>query len=236
MALFESLRVRHGRGILLEAHLARLRANCEARGFPLDEAALQAVAPQLASCEGADVFSRIYVTGGDGAASEPARECRVLLLVESRTPETRESYAVALAQDVYHPPFGGIKTANYWHNIDVLQRARRDGCDEALLFNENAELVSGCMANVFLVQGGIVKTPAIECGARPGIVREWVLRARTVREGSLFFADVMAADEVFLTNSWIGIMPVGRVDGRELPSRGIAAELRARYEQEVVCG
>jgi branched-subunit amino acid aminotransferase/4-amino-4-deoxychorismate lyase len=236
MALFESIRVRNGRGILLEAHLARLRMNCEARGFPLDGRALEAVAEQLASCEGEDFFSRIYVTGGDGAASERARECRVLLLVEPREPETRESYAVGLAQDVYHPPFGGIKTANYWHNIDALQRARRDGLDETLLFNENAELVSACMANVFLVQDGIVKTPAIECGARQGIVREWVLGACAVREGSLFVADVKGADEIFLTNSWMGIMPAGRVEGRAVRGGGIAAELRARYEREAVGG
>jgi branched-subunit amino acid aminotransferase/4-amino-4-deoxychorismate lyase len=233
MALFESVRVRQGRGIQLEAHLARLRAGCEQRGFPLDHAALAALEPLLASCEG-DTFARVYVTGGDGAAHQPAEACRILLLVEPRAPETRESYALGLAQDVYHPPFGGLKTANYWHNIDALQRARRGGFDEALLFNENAELVSACMANVFVVQDGVLKVPALECGARAGVVREWVLGAQAVREGSLFVADVKSADEVFLTNSWIGIMPVRKVEGRELRGGGMAADLRARYEREVV--
>lgn len=235
MALFESIRVRGGRGLLLEEHLRRLRASCEARGFPVDGNALAAVGAKLGEHDG-DAFARIYVTGGDGAASAPAESCRVLLLVEPRAPETRESYALALSQDVYHPPFGGIKTANYWHNIDVLQRAARVGFDEALLFNENAELVSACMANVFIVQDGVVKTPAIECGARPGVVREWVLAATAVREGSLFLADVNGADEVFLTNSWMGVMAVRRVDGREVHGGGVAAELRARYEREVVGG
>jgi branched-subunit amino acid aminotransferase/4-amino-4-deoxychorismate lyase len=230
MSLFESIRVLQGRPLFLEPHLHRLQQACAQREFQVDPAALAAFGPLLAG-EGGDSFARIYVTGGDGGPGDPATDCRVYVLMEERAPSPRTTYRLALSHDLYWPLFGGLKTANYWMNIDALQRARRKGHDEALLFNENAELVSSCMATVFLVQGGMVKTPSLACGARDGVVREWVLKQTGGRECSLFLQDVTRASEIFLANSWIGIVSVGVVETRELPEQKVAEQLRGAYEK-----
>jgi branched-subunit amino acid aminotransferase/4-amino-4-deoxychorismate lyase len=58
------------------------------------------------------------------------------------------------------------------------------------------------------------------------VIRREVLRRVDARECSLFLEDVLSADEIFLTNSWIGVMPVEALGGRKLPSTAVAAGLR----------
>ena len=111
-----------------------------------------------------------------------------------------------------------------------VQHAKGRGCDEALLFNEHGELVSAALANVFLVQDGIIRTPSLACGARDGVIRSWVLSQTPVRERSLFFRDVQNADEIFLTNSWIGIASATHLEDQSLRSVEIGTRLPRAYE------
>ena len=120
-----------------------------------------------------------------------------------------------------------MKTANYWFNCDALSHAYRRKLDETLLFNDRAELVSACTANVFLLRGDRLCTPARSSGCRPGVIREWVIARRKVEERRLRREDVVNADEIFLTNSWIGIMPVATVEGRPLGPRWVGPKLAA---------
>jgi branched-subunit amino acid aminotransferase/4-amino-4-deoxychorismate lyase len=127
--------------------------------------------------------------------------------------------------------FGGLKTANYWFNADALAQARKKGFDETLLFNDHAELVSATMANVFLVMGDDLHTPRRSSGARAGVIREWVIKRRKVQERRLRREDVLAADEIFLTNSWIGVHPVATLEGRPLGPRNVGSRLAAELER-----
>ncbi|HEV7403094.1 MAG TPA: aminotransferase class IV [Chthoniobacteraceae bacterium] len=232
MALFESIRVRRARPLFLDEHLDRLRAACADRAFPLPEAALAGVAPLLARQP--DGTARLYVTAGDGAHfSAQVAEPRILVLCEARPEPVAELCSLALIGDTFHPPFGGLKTANYWANVDALQRALRSERDEALLFNENSELVSASTANVFVVRGVQISTPAVACGARAGVTRAWVMGQVRVRECSLFLADLKEADEIFLTNSWYGIRPAGSLEGRPLPSQAVSDRLARAFETAI---
>lgn len=224
MSLFESLRLKNGIAEYLDEHLHRLRKACADRHFTCPPEALIAAGVLLES-SGKEGFARIYVTAGDGTVAAPADQCRVLVFIESREQPQGLGYRVALQEEACYPLFGGLKTGNYWMNVDRLQQAQREGYQEALLFNEHAELISGCMANVFVVHGTRIRTPSLECGARDGVIREKVMGKVTVQLCSLFVHDVLGADEIFLTNSWIGVMPVTSVDGRLLPSQQIARHL-----------
>lgn len=229
MSVFESLRVAGGVGEFFEQHLARLVQACGEREFSVDEAALRAVAPlfHAVACEG---FARIYVTAGDGALTAPAGQPRVFVFVEDRAvPDSDDAWELTFHDETYHAPFGGLKTANYWFNADALARARRRRFDEALLFNDRAELVSGCCANVFLLHGDRLSTPARACGARAGVVREWVMARRAVEERRLRREDVTTADEIFLTNSWLGVQSVATLEGRPLARRVIGPKLAAEF-------
>lgn len=232
MALFASVRVHRGEAEFFEAHLARLMEGCASRGLPLQEEALHAGAALLRDGK-LSGFARFYVTAGDGAPAAQCSASRLFLFIEERTPPSPEdAWALAIHDETCRPLFGGLKTANYWFNAEALAHAQGRQCNEALLFNDFGELVSACMANVFLVHGEELSTPARSSGCRRGVVRDWVLGRRKAGERRLKREDVLSADEIFLTNSWIGVMPVATLEGRPLGPRRIgpklAAELAAR--------
>lgn len=221
MSVFESLRVRDGRADFLEEHLVRLRAACAAAEFAAGDLA----ASQFDGLFRGDGFARIYVTAGDGGPAADAAP-RVFVMCEDREPEARAALDLCLSHVTEAQFLSGVKTGNYWPHIAALRKARAGGCGEALLFNARGMLVSGCMANVFLVRDGRIQTPSLGCGARDGVVRAWVLGRREVEERALTPRDAEQADEIFLTNSWIGVMPVASLQGRELPSRAVARTLQ----------
>ncbi len=229
MAVFESLRVAGGEAEFFAKHFARLVQACAEREFTLDESALRA-APALFESAACDGFARLYVTAGDGPPTAPATQPRVFVFIEDRAaPNADDAWALTLHDETCHPLFGGLKTANYWFNADALAQAKRRGFDEALLFNDRAELVSACCANVFLRHGDRLATPARASGARAGVIREWVSARRKVEERRLRREDVTSADEIVLTNSWLGIQPVATLEGRPLGPRSTAPKLAAEF-------
>jgi branched-subunit amino acid aminotransferase/4-amino-4-deoxychorismate lyase len=235
MAVFESLRVTNGVAEFFNRHLSRLVQACAERDLPVEEPAVAAGEALLAG-EGASGFARLYVTAGDGGPATAAEQTRLFVFLEDRTPPGEDdAWEIGLHDESYHPLFGGLKTANYWFNCDALAQARRRGLDETLLFNDRAELVSACMANVFLLRDDRLCTPPRSSGARAGVIREWVIGRRKVEERRLRREDVVNADEIFLTNSWIGVMPVATLEGRPLGHRNLgprlAAELARRREE-----
>jgi branched-subunit amino acid aminotransferase/4-amino-4-deoxychorismate lyase len=59
------------------------------------------------------------------------------------------------------------------------------------------------------------------------------MRHAKIEEGRITRADLAEADEIFLTSSWLGIMPAASAGGRPLPERKISAMLLAKYRNEV---
>jgi branched-subunit amino acid aminotransferase/4-amino-4-deoxychorismate lyase len=112
--------------------------------------------------------------------------------------------------------------------------ARARGADEALRLGADGHAVAGATCNVFAVSGGTVTTPAADTGALPGIVRARVLEL-CVRAGirtalrSLTLRDVRGADELFVTGSLRGVVPVTRLDGGLRPSGPVTARLASAY-------
>lgn len=230
MSVFESLRVRGGRPLFLKEHLQRLSAAAAQTGLALDSA----VFGECGALLNEDGFARIYVTAGDGPATSGMDQSRVFIFNEPReplAPEThRRGYDLGLAAERHQPLFNGLKTANYWANLDALRRGLARKKNETLLFNQDGHLISACMANVFHVTGGKLKTPARGGGTRAGVVREWVLLHHAVEEAAVTRKELDAADEVFLTSSWLGVMPVVTLEGRRLEETATARTLLREYE------
>ena len=227
MSVFESLRVTRGEAEFFEPHLVRLIQACAEREFAVEETALRAAASlfDAAACDG---FARLYVTAGDGPLTAPATQPRVFIVIEDRAaPDPDDAWEITFHDETHHPLFGGLKTANYWPNANALALARHRRFDEALLFNDRAELVSACCANVFIRHGDHLSTPARSSGARAGVIREWVVARRKVEQRRLRREDVTTADEIFLTNSWLGVQPVATLEGRSLGRCNVAPKLVA---------
>jgi len=118
------------------------------------------------------------------------------------------------------------KTLSYLNRI----QARREGSspnEERVMLNENGEMASVAMGNLFWVKGGKLRTPARECGCRAGTVRRWILErsGQKVEEGRWGKEELDGAEEIFLTNARIGIKPVVSWHGKKLARSGVVEAL-----------
>jgi branched-subunit amino acid aminotransferase/4-amino-4-deoxychorismate lyase len=235
MSVFESFPVRDGVGIFLKEHLARLREACSATGLAtgLPDGALEGCEAVLKGA--GDGFGRIYVTAGDGTVTGECDACRVLVLVETRevTPGRvyHRGYDLGLHAGGHVPVFGGVKTGNYWNNLRAFREGVAVRCNETLLFTPAGHLISACMANVFVVTEGETRTPDLSTGARAGVLREWVMQRVDVKETLITRADLGSAEEVFLTSSWLGVMPGASLEGRAL-QRSVSTGLLDAYRKD----
>jgi branched-chain amino acid aminotransferase len=159
--------------------------------------------------------------------------------------------------------FEGHKTLNYWWRLRELQLAAAKGAGEALVLSVTNHVCGGCVSNVLCVKGEEVVTPlargeeggtehdATETGrprsdkapvlhspVLPGVTRAWALEKAerlglSVTRRMLSVQDVVDADEVMLTNSSWGVLPVVRVERNQIgmgtPGR-VSADLRRAWE------
>jgi branched-chain amino acid aminotransferase len=130
-----------------------------------------------------------------------------------------------------------IKTGNYLSNIIALRQAIERGGEDAILCTGAGEVAEGATSNVFLVSGGTLRTPHLRTGLLPGITRQVVCELADAAghhavEGVVRPEQLRAAQEVFLTSSVRGIMPVTRIDGANVGDGrvgGVTRELLEAY-------
>lgn len=106
-----------------------------------------------------------------------------------------------------------LKTVEYQPFYDARVQAQTFGFDEAILLNAAGNLVEGATTNVFFVSQNKLFTPSIKCGCLNGITRQIVIKCARARGipvgiGSYPVRMLLKSDEVFVTNSIIGIRPV----------------------------
>ena len=121
-------------------------------------------------------------------------------------------------------PLATLKTTSRADYVYARLEARRAGADDALFLTIDDHLSEGTTANIFLVRRSPadnaleLATPSLDCAILPGTTRSWLLawggrvRLRPF-EGLLTRADLVGADEAFLSSSVAGILPVTRFDG-----------------------
>ncbi len=138
-------------------------------------------------------------------------------------------------------PLAGHKTTAYLGRLLALRDAQRARCMEALWFTTESLLAEGSISSVFIVKKDVLKTPPLDTPVLPGITRGIVLDiARDAkietRECPLTIDDLLDADELLLTNSIMQVMPVVRVEKRDIADGHVgpvAKRLLEAYRQLV---
>lgn len=193
---------------------------------------------------------RLTITGGDlnplAAAKNgeaPRHDPTILIVAQPATEYPDQMYeqgvAVALADLKVNPldPMTSHKTLNYWGRLGELQNASAKGAAEALVFQVTNHLAGGCVSNAILVKDGRIVTPVVRgeetpgglpSPVLPGITRAEVLdiaRRQDIETMSrmLTIDDVLGADELMLTNSSWGILPVVRVESQNIAGGEVGA-------------
>jgi 4-amino-4-deoxychorismate lyase len=243
--LFETIGVRAGIARFLEAHLARLASGCSRLGISFDTmtelraeiAAALALAPPRA-------VLKIIVTRGSAVrrgyapqGTESARRLLSLWADPGLPPSIAEGVALhratlALADN---PALAGIKHLSRLENVMACAEAAAAGAFDALLLDGYRLVVSGAMSNVFLVRDGKLLTPRLDRSGVTGVMRSVVLRecaslGVAAEEGRVTLDTLFAADEAFITNARIGVVPVLRVGEHSFPMTTVARRLAAHIE------
>jgi branched-subunit amino acid aminotransferase/4-amino-4-deoxychorismate lyase len=214
LGLFETMRTWGGRPVFLAKHRARMMKSAAVLRIPIDPDHFpdeKAVA-RLSEATGDpnDQVLRVTASGGSpGAGSVVWMKARSL-------PTVKKSFRIELGQWSIQPdnPLSCHKSLNFWNRRIARESLAYSGMDETLGAKAGEGYVEGSVSNVFVIQGGQWFTPSVLGPIIPGLMRRHVIDlARELgipgrQVSSLDRATIWAADEVFLTNSLMGIMPV----------------------------
>jgi branched-subunit amino acid aminotransferase/4-amino-4-deoxychorismate lyase len=131
-------------------------------------------------------------------------------------------------------PLAGLKSLSYQLNSLALARAEAAGAFEALLLNEGGRVVEGSRSNLVAVIGTVPMTPPTSDGCLPGTARRRLLEAGMIHEGSFGLEELAAAEEVLLTSSLLGVLPVSRIEKKTVsvgPTAGVLREALASLQE-----
>jgi branched-chain amino acid aminotransferase len=122
----------------------------------------------------------------------------------------------------------------YPNNARILAEAKGRGFDNALVLDMLGNVAETGTSNIFLAKDGVVRTPVPNGTFLNGITRQrtiGLLRQDgvTVEETSLTYEDFLRADEIFSTGNYSKVMPIWKIDDRELPQGPLFRRARALY-------
>lgn len=230
---FETVRTHRGRPLLFSAHHARLAAACSALNL-----AEPAPAPELA-----DRVTRLLASVRLPDAAVKIVRYRELnrtaeLITARALPYSAPDYlrgfrVMTLRQGERDGRLTGLKTLNYLENRLARETARAADFDEAVFVSPAGLVLEGSSTSVFLVKDGHAHTPPLSSGVLPGVARARVLALigpERAHETAFTLEELLAADEVFLTNALMGVMPVSTLDAHKFrPHSPETTALRHRF-------
>lgn len=235
LGLFETLRIYGGRPFALREHLRRMRAGARRLGLRCpfaDRSLARAIDGLIEANRVRSGVLRVLLTSG-APRIRPS-----VIVMTPRLPRLprgarRRGVRVSIVPGTRNPDrlLAGIKSLNYLEPRLLRDRARAGGAFEAIYADAKGRLLEGTSSNLFAVIRGHVVTPP-EHGILPGITRARIIRLLgRVRLRPLTRSDLMRAEEVFLTNALIEVLPVRQVGPVRIPGTAfmVARDLQARY-------
>ncbi|MFQ5636083.1 MAG: aminodeoxychorismate lyase [Gammaproteobacteria bacterium] len=253
--LFETVAVRAGEPRFLDRHLQRLESGMKRLGIAPVSGLTAAAAAEVRrlALECGSGAAKVIVTRGTGPRGYrlppmPAPMRLVGVMPAGRLP--RENYEQGIALRVCRTPVGwnpvlaGMKTLGRLEQVLARAEWNDPGIAEGLMLDREQRIVGGTMTNFFVVSGGRLCTPSLAGAGVAGIMRGLVLEQAEAaglefRERDMTVDGLRDDDELFVTNSQVGIWPVCRVDERPFVpgawTRRLMARLTAIGVEECAC-
>ncbi len=236
--VYETIRS-YGRRIFMpDQHLVRLRRSADAIGLTIPIPAHkwpallhEAMTRNNVGHEHTDAYLRITISRGAGDIGLDPALCptpTVVVMAKPLRPPSPEQYrqgvSLIVAQTRRNLPSAlspQIKATNFLNNILAKREAIAAGAFDSILLNWESHLTECTVSNLFFVRAGRLCTPALACGLLDGITRGIVLNLAQelkipVDGGHFGVQEVYCADECFLTNTSMEVMPVTMVDGHPI--------------------
>ncbi len=221
-SVFETIKVINGKLVFWEDHYFRLMASMRMLRMKipmnftleyLEEEILKIISINNQN----NLRVRLCITRKDGGFYTPTtNEIDYLIDCREIISKTKNNYKVDLFKDfyVYSGHLSTIKTNNKLIHTLASIFAKENELDNCILLNERKGIVEATNASLFLIKGTLIKTPLLSEGCLKGIAREKVINIIKssgdfeIEETIISPFEIQKADEVFLTNSIIGIQPI----------------------------
>ena len=240
--VFEGIRTYRGLVFKLQEHLDRLweSAHTLMIRIPMTQKEMQkAIIETLKRNKFMDGYIRVVVTRGVGDLGLDPAKCKVAsvfiitdkiaLYPEAFYSEGLQIVTVPTVRNFPEAVSPAVKSLNYLNNILAKIEAKNSGCIEALMLNHQGYVAECSGDNVFMVKGEgrnkkpVLMTPPVYLGSLNGITRGAIIEVAAqkkieFREQVLTRHDLFNADEVFLTGTAAEVIPVVKIDGREIGS------------------
>ena len=225
--LFETLLVLNRTPLWGNMHFLRLEASAQELGLAFDRDGLDdALDDLLTDAPPGHQVLRVTLTRGSGLRGLAADGTNpsLLLTLDPFDPAMMLTPVTLASTAIRRNPASVSsrhKTLSYIDNIAAAREASAFGAEDALMLNTKGNVACSTIANVFLLMGKSLVTPARDQGILTGIMRQALVHSAarlgfTVEERAVKPAELRKADAVFLTNSLRFIRPVTSLDGKPL--------------------
>jgi branched-chain amino acid aminotransferase len=218
--VFDLVRTYGGKPFFLKEHIERLRHSANEIGlhFPWSiKTLLDIVMETLRRNSHKESSIRMVVTGGSSPDfMTPQNKPRLLVLISPvpLLPKAWYTEGVKIITRMTERFKPGVKSINYIPATVALEEARQRGAVEALYLDRHDFVLEGTASNVFAFSGERLITPGRDILS--GITRQVVLNVAkehfTVQIRDISRQELLSADEVFLTGTSKGVVPVIQVD------------------------
>ena len=231
--VFETVRSYDGKPFRLQKHLERMAGACQTLRLKQPYAEREVAEAVYAlirknGLEAGDARVRITVTGGPSAGAktlERSGTARIFIVARPYQPPPDDFYREGVSLVISEirrnatSPLSTMKSSNFLNSLIARQNAADQGADDAIMLSSSGNLSEATTSNLFMVSGKSLLTPDAACGLLPGITREAVIELCAALEIPCVQVTVgpenlLSADEVFLTNSMVEVLPVREVAGQ----------------------
>nr|WP_315989547.1 aminotransferase class IV [Desulforamulus aquiferis] len=245
--LFETILVQMGRPLFLKQHLQRMAESADALGLfmPAKEVLNNWIEELLIEATLRTGRLKISLLGDKKAAGEDKLQTNTLLILQEGIIYQADLYELGVEIGLLglskneQSHLVRHKTLNYMENILAREQANGQGWFEGLFVNSQQRVCEGTISNIFIVKDGIIKTPGPREGLLSGITRQLIIDLAQDNllpcvETKIYPGELIGGEELFITNSLMGVMPVtkfaGTPIGKGVPGR-VTSSIRKIYQE-----
>lgn len=231
--LFETLRAYDGQLPFLDRHLKRLEYGAVFLGIPLphlrqlkDDLLRLLIANNLKEARLKLILTTQSPTFRPSAIHDD-EPLQLVMVCEPFTALSRDLYQQGVDLKVIHsvrndqPLIANLKSLSWITKIIARKEIEEEGCYDGILLDAHGHITETTTANLFWIKDGCVHTASTTLGVLPGVTREIVMeicedQGIPIKETMIKEAELLQADEVFLTGSSIEVLAVSEIVGHKI--------------------
>ena len=243
--LFETIAIKQARPVFLDQHLQRLITGCQALQIPCPEVSVLKNEIDIVLAKQNTAVIKIIITRGSGGRGyqqpDNIQPTRIIARYDAPNYEDvfwKKGVKVRFCNSRlgHNPRLSGIKHLNRLEQVLARSEWRSSEYQEGLMLDIKDNVIEGTMSNLFVIKKNCLYTPSLKlCGIK-GVVREIILQTATelqinTQETQLQKQQCYDADELFLTNSIIGLWPIRQLEQNQFEIGPITQQILRKFNE-----